>query len=153
MFRYLSAAALAAAMVLPTLAQAEEPTDPNVNARHALMQLYAYNLGVLGSMAQARMDYDPELATEAATAIYHVSMAHADRMWPEGTEVGATADSRALPAIWENRAEFDAAAQALTASAESAMGSVGTDLASLQAALGGIGQNCSACHRTFRQPE
>ncbi|PWE30922.1 c-type cytochrome [Pararhodobacter marinus] len=153
MFRYLSAAAIAAATLLPGLAQAQEATDPNVTARHAMMQLYAYNLGVLGGMAQARIEYDPELATEAATAIYHVSMAHADRMWPEGTEAGATEDSRALPAIWENRAEFDAAAEALTAAAESAMGTVGTDLASLQAGVGGIGQSCSGCHRTFRQPE
>ena len=63
--RILTALATAAALALPGLATAQE-VDPNVHARQSLMDLYAYNLGVLGGMAQGRI---------ASTAAYQVPFA------------------------------------------------------------------------------
>ena len=147
--RLLTALAAATALSLPGLAIAQD-TDPNVAARQGLMGLYAYNLGVLGGMAQGRMEYDADLAGEAATSLYHLSMAPTHRMWAEGTDNMSMEGTRALPAIWDNMADFEAREAALVAAAEAMSTAASTDLASLQGAMGGLGQACGACHQTFR---
>ncbi|WP_068302782.1 cytochrome c [Pararhodobacter sp. CCB-MM2] len=150
--RLMTALATVAALALPGLANAQD-MDPNVAARQSLMDLYAYNLGVLGGMAQARIDYDADLASAAATSLYHLSMAGTERMWAEGTDNMSVEGTRALPAIWDNAEDFEAHEAALVTAAEAMMEAAGTDLASLQGAMGGLGRACGACHQTYRQPE
>lgn len=152
MHRRLTAIATAAVLSFPALAGAQE-MNPNVQARQQLMDLYAYNLGVLGGMAQGRVEYDAELASAAATSLYHLSNSGYAAMWPEGTAAGETEGTRALPAIWENMEGFGEGFAALRTASEGMMDAAGTDLASLQAALGPVGQSCGSCHRTFRQSE
>ena len=52
MFRRIALIATVAVGSVVAVAQAQEQTDPNVVARQSLMRLNAYNIGVLGSMAQ-----------------------------------------------------------------------------------------------------
>ena len=71
------------ALVLATLgvtgiAQAEshasaEDLTKAVKARQATMQLYAFNLGILGNMAKGSMDYNADVATEAAGNLVKLS--------------------------------------------------------------------------------
>lgn len=152
MFRRLALAAALATIALPTLASAEE-VDPNVHARIALMDLYAYNLGVIGGMAQGRTPYDADLAAAAATSLYHLSRSFSARMWAEGTDNMSMDGTRALPAIWDTMPDFAARAGALRDATEAMMNAAGTDLASLQAAMGPLGAACGACHQTYRQPQ
>ncbi|MCB1397388.1 MAG: cytochrome c [Rhodobacteraceae bacterium] len=152
MFRRLALAAAVAAVALPTLASAEE-VDPNVHARQALMDLYAYNLGVIGGMAQGRMAYDADLAASAATSLYHLARSGSARMWAEGTDNMSMDGTRALPAIWDNMPDFAARAGALRDATEAMMNAAGTDLAALQAAMGPLGAACGGCHQTYRQPQ
>ena len=146
------ALAVVAAVALPAVAFAQD-ADPNVTARKALMNLYAYNLGVLGGMAQGRMAYDADLAASAATSLYHLSRSGSARMWPAGTDSMSMDGSRALPAIWDNMADFGARAGALRDASEAMMAAAGTDLASLQAAMGPLGASCGGCHQAYRQPQ
>lgn len=147
-----AALALAAAVAFPSLASAQE-VDPNVHARQALMDLYAYNLGVLGAMAQARMPYDADAASSAATSLYHLARSGSARMWPEGTDSMSIDGTRALPAIWDDMAGFGEDFMALQAATETMMNAAGTDLASLQGAMGPLGSACGGCHQSFRQPQ
>lgn len=150
--RILTALATAAALALPGLATAQE-VDPNVHARQSLMDLYAYNLGVLGGMAQGRMEYDSELAAEAAESLHYLTMSVTERMWPEGSDNASMQGTRALPAIWTDGEGFEEREDALIAAAEAMSTAAGTDLASLQGAMGALGQACGACHQTYRQAQ
>lgn len=150
--RLLTALATAAALALPTLATAQD-MNPNVAARHAVMDVLAYNLGQIGGMAQGRMPYDAAVASTAANNIYHLAMLDIGPMFPEGTDNASTDGSRALPAIWSDMDGFNARWAALQTAAEAMKDAAGTDLASLQGAMGGLGGACGACHQTYRQPQ
>lgn len=139
-----SAAVLLSSMAL---ADGHEDVDPAVSARQAHMQLYSYNLGILGGMAQGKMDYDAELAQMAADNFLALANMSQSTYWPEGTAEG----TKVLPAIWENMDDFMSKADNLTVEAATMAGAAGTDLASLQGAMQGLGGTCSACHREYRQ--
>lgn len=153
MFRRLALAASVALITAPTLAHSSEDMDPNVSARMALMQLYAYNLGVLGGMAQGRMAYDADMAQSAADSLYHLSRSGSARMWPEGTDNFAMDDTRALPAIWDNMGDFGARFAAMQDATAAMQAAAGNGLEAVQAALGPIGQSCGGCHREYRQSD
>lgn len=152
MLRNLTALALATALTLPNLASAEN-ADPNIAARQAQMSLQAYNLGVIGAMAQGRVAYDAATAAAAASNLYHLSRLDPSRMWAAGTDNMAAEHTRALPAIWDDAAGFATRYAALQAATEAMMNAAGTDLAALQGAMGALGGACGGCHQNFRQPE
>ncbi len=129
------------------LAHAEDDMHPSVVARHAHMQLLAHNIGTLGGMAQGKIDYDAGAAQAAADSLAAVAGLSQQNYWPEGTAEG----TKALPAIWENMDDFAAKNDGLIAAAQAMAGVAGTDLASLQGAMGDLGGACSACHREYRQ--
>lgn len=140
--------ASAAALTLGTVAFAggHADQDPAVTARQAHMQLYAHNIGILGAMAQGKADYDADLAQVAATNLAAVAALDERTYWVEGTAEG----TKALPAIWENMDDFMAKQDGLTNAAAVMAEVAGTDLASLQGAMGDLGGACSACHREYR---
>ena len=122
--------------------------------RETHMKIYGRNLGVLGGMAKGEAPYDAASAQAAADAI--LANATSDDwviMWPEGSATGEVPNSRALPAIWENPDDFGASHQALIEAATAMQAAAGTDLASLQAAMGGVGGSCGGCHEDYRAPE
>lgn len=137
-----------AALTLGTVAFAggHSDQDPAVTARQAHMQLYAHNLGIIGGMAQEKIPYDAELAAIAASNLAAVAGLDETTYWPEGTSEG----TKALPAIWENMDDFMSKQDAMTQAAAAMAEVAGTDLASLQGAMGDLGGACSACHREYR---
>lgn len=150
MFRRL--APLAAAAALATAALPALANEGAIKARQGQFQMLALNLGVLGTMAQGRTAYDAAAAQEAADNIFHLSRNTQLGMWPEGSDNGAAANTRALPAIWANNADFLTAYAALQTGAEAMRAAAGTDLAALQGAMGGLAGACQACHQQFRAP-
>lgn len=139
----------AAALSLGSIAFAggHSDEDPAVTARKAHMQLYAHNIGILGGMAQEKIPYDADLAMIAATNLATLAAMDETTYWTEGTAEG----SRALPAIWGNMDDFMAKRDGLTTAANAMVEVAGTDLASLQGAMGDLGGSCSGCHREYRQ--
>lgn len=138
----------AAALTLGTvvLADGHAEADPAVKARQAHMQLYAFNLGILGNMAQGKTDYDADAAQAAADNLAAVASVDETAYWVEGTAEG----SRSLPVIWENLDDFIAKQNAVKTASLAMADVAGTDLASLQGAMGDLGGTCSACHREYR---
>lgn len=146
----LAGVALSATMVT---AASHEGTNPAVKARQAQMTLYAFNLGTLGAMAQGNMPYDAEAAGRAASNLAGLSHLDMSALWPAGTDSFSIDGTRAMPELWDNLPDVMAKAQDLQVAADAMAAAAGTDLASLQAAMGPLGGACSACHRAYRQPE
>ena len=151
-------AVAASALILPaTLALAQEedesPEDLAVEMRQGHMLNFAHNLMTLGAMAQEKAEYDAATATAAAENLSHLAAIHWDYYWPEGTSNADREDSGALPAIWENMDDFNAKHEALQQALATLQTAAGTDLASLQGAMQGVGKACGDCHETYRVKE
>lgn len=131
---------------------AEKALADATKARQSQMQLYAFNLGVLGGMARGDVEYDAEKAGAAAANLAAVTRLDQSLIWPEGSDDMGVETSRALPALWDNLPDVMSKGATL-AEAATAMESAATqDLASLQAAMGALGGACSACHQAYRVP-
>jgi cytochrome c556 len=153
LFRLAAAAALAVATVGLSAAAANPSIENAVRARKAQMQLYAFNLGVIGAMAQGNATYDAATAQSAADNLVALASLSKTIQWPAGSHVGAAADTRALPALWENLADFATKYAALGAGAAAMQAAAGGGLDGVKAAMGGLAGACSACHQSYRQPQ
>lgn len=70
-------------------------------------------------------------------------------LFPPGTDKG---DTKALPAVWSDRAGFEkAAADVRTAAAALARAADSNDSSAFAAAFQETGKACGACHRNYRQ--
>lgn len=81
--------------------------------------------------------------------VWAETAAKTSALFPDNSKTGDTA---ALPAIWEKKAEFDAAAAKLGADAKAALASV-KDEASFKATFPEVLKDCGGCHRPFRKPQ
>ena len=59
-----TAASVAAVSTMALAASHEAELPAPVKARQAHMNLYAFNIGVLGGMAKGEIDYDADVAAE-----------------------------------------------------------------------------------------
>ena len=130
---------------------ADEATEGAIKARQSLMQLYAFNLGALGEMAKTTVPYDAEVASAYAGNLLALSQLSQAGLWPQGSDVGSYPNTRALPEIWSMYPDIVEKGKAMGAAAEAMNAAAGTDLASLQGAMRGIGGACGACHKAYRQ--
>jgi len=144
---------VAGAVLFTPIASAQEATHPAVKARTSLMQLYASNVGQLGAMAQGKMDYNAEAAMMAANNLSLLVQLDQSAMWAQGTDSDALAGSRARIELWQNFPDVMEKGGALGAAVAAMKDAAGTDLASLQAAMGTLGAACSACHKAYREPK
>ncbi|MFV0244636.1 MAG: c-type cytochrome [Qingshengfaniella sp.] len=124
-----------------------------LGARQGEMQILALNLGVLGGMARGSMAYDPTLATAAAGNIVAVASLNQAPFWPEGSDAGSIADTRAEAAIWSGMDDFAMKWADLGDAAQSLETAAANGQEALGPALGQIGGACKACHDTYRTPE
>ncbi|MAM60597.1 cytochrome c [Maritimibacter sp. UBA3975] len=136
-----------------TAASHEAGVPASVKARQATMQLYAFNLGTIGAMAQGNMDYDAEAATAAAQNLVKLSSMNQGPMWAPGTSTDDIEGTRALPAIWTDMDGVIEKAVALNEAAAAMETAAGESLESLQGAMGALGGACGDCHKAYRQPE
>jgi cytochrome c556 len=72
--------------------------------------------------------------------------AKAPLLFPEDSKTG---DTNALPAIWENKADFDARFKKFGDDAIAASTSI-VDEASFRATIPGVLKNCVGCHEQYR---
>lgn len=125
---------------------------PEVAARNAHMSLYSYNMGILGGMAQGKIEYDATAASVAAANLAAVASMDQSGYWTEGTDNTAMEGTRALPAIWTDKAKFDEL-NASFAEATAALAAVAGDgLDPLKGAIGAAGSACGTCHKAYRGP-
>lgn len=139
--------ALGVTLACPAMAD----NDPAVEQRQGQFKLYLHNFGVMGAMAQGRIDYDADLAQTAADNLFHVTRHDQSRLWPEGTDSMSIDGTRAKPEIWDNLDDFVAKFGALQNAAEALQSAAGNGLEAMQAAFGATAGTCQACHQAYRE--
>lgn len=142
--------ALAAAAVItaaPAMAQFQKPEDA-VKYRKASFTVMAAHFGRIGAMANGRVPFDAKVAAENAALVETLSKLPWDAFGP-GTDKG---DTRALPAIWTEQAQFKAGAEKFQAEAAKLNAAAKTgNLDAIKTAFGAVGQSCKACHDNYRK--
>ena len=144
---------LSVGILLSGSAAAATNVENAIKGRQGLMQLYAFNVGLVGAMAKGKAEYNPETAQNAADNLLSAATMKNGPMWPKGSsidnmEFGDT--TRALPEIWTTYPEIGARGADLISALEEFVQVAGTGLDSLKAGLGAVGKGCKGCHEDFR---
>ncbi|WP_137700535.1 c-type cytochrome [Marimonas lutisalis] len=151
----LTGLALAGAVATTALSgsHGNEAAMAAVKARKAQMQLYAFNIGLLGGMAKGEIEYNADAASAAASNLAALSKLDQSRLWPAGSdnmELGT--ETAALPAIWDADSDVMAKGTAFVEAAAAMEQAAGGGLDSLKGAIGPLGASCGGCHKAYRQP-
>ncbi|MCW3781147.1 c-type cytochrome [Defluviimonas salinarum] len=141
----------AATILITGVATAQDaPFAREIKVRQGIMGYRTMNVAILGAMAKGEVDYNAEQAQKAADNLLTAASIDMSMLWPEGSDDFANPDTRALAKIWEGGSDVGAKAQALVDAATAMQAAAGIDLASLQGALKGVGDACTACHEAYR---
>jgi cytochrome c556 len=143
MIRIVLAAAAAALAITAVAAQ----SDP-IAARKALMKKNGDEAKVGAAMAKGEAPFDLTKA-HAIFATFADAAAKAPALFPDNSKTGG--DTAALPAIWENKADFDARFVKFGKDSKAAETAV-KDVDSFKSTWGGLlKDNCGGCHEKYRQ--
>jgi len=119
--------------------------DP-IAARKALMKANGRAAQLGTKMTKGEEPFTVEKGKKVFATYQDVNKAHA--LFPDNSKTGG--DTAALPAIWENKADFDAKLTKLVNDAKAAEPKV-TDLDSFKAQFTEVQKNCGGCHQTYRK--
>jgi cytochrome c556 len=122
--------------------------DNPIEARKALMKGSGQHAGVLNRMVRGQEPYD-QAKVAAAFAYLAEKAQKLPASFPDNSRTG---DTRALPAIWDNRPAFNAAVAKFGKDVADNREKAVSGLDGLKAALPAVGQNCTTCHEAFRRP-
>lgn len=136
----LAVAAVAAVGV--TVASAQDP----IAARKQLMKDTGAQAQLGAKMARGEEPFSVEKA-KAIFAQYEKTATQGKSLFPEGSKTGGQTAS--LPAVWQNKADFEAKLAKLGTDAKAASEKV-TDLDSFKANFPTVQRNCGGCHETYR---
>jgi len=134
--------AVAAVAVGVTAVAAQQ--DP-IKARQAIMKANGQQAGIGAKMVKGEEPFSLDKAKKIFATYQDVAKAH--ELFPESSKTGDTA---ALPAVWENKADFEARLTKLANDAKAAEGKV-HDEASFKAEFAEVQKNCGGCHQTYRK--
>lgn len=149
--KHLKAAVALAALVSGTAVYAQDDFSAQLKARQGQMRIIALNLGLLGGMAQGKMEYNAEAAQDAADSLVAISGVKQGLLWPAGTDSMAVDGTKALPAIWDNMDGFMEDWAAFGTAAVAMQAVAGTGQEALGPVMGQLGGSCKACHDDFRE--
>ena len=143
----LSAVIMLAAMgIVPMNAARANGLDP-IMVRQAGFSLQAGDFAFIRSVLKAKGDVRPLAGPAKAIAKWAKVI---PTLFPKGSEKGE--DTDALPAIWSNPAGFQKIALTLASAATKLAADAKADNAEGVAADAKLmGQQCGACHKTFRE--
>ena len=115
--------------------------------RQDLMKDVRESAKVIGGMMRGQADYDAAAVSDALT-VFKKAAGKFGKLFPEGTESGE--ETEAAPAIWEDRAGFDAAIAAWADATDAALAAVPDTLDAAKPVLGSVMRNCKGCHDDYR---
>ena len=117
-----------------------------VMARMDGMVAISEGLKVMGTMVKGEIAFDAEKARAAATEIASHAAEAADLFEAPETDP----KSEALPAIWENFADFTRKAEEMERVATQVSASIET-MDDARSALAALGETCKSCHSLYRE--
>lgn len=144
--RIASAVTLAAVVSIgaPDTAAAQD-APAEVTYRQNIMQAIRTNIMQLRAVGNVGQ---PTHTVHYARAMYGIG-----EMLGEAFEGGSAANSGSLPAVWQNRAQFNERVAAFeAASAQLLEAAEMRDQAAITQAVQAVGATCSSCHQVFRAP-
>jgi cytochrome c556 len=119
--------------------------DP-IAARRAIMKANGQAAQLGTKMTKGEEPFSVEKGKKVFATYQDVAKAH--ELFPENSKTGG--ETAALPAIWENKADFEARLTKLATEAKAAEAKV-TDLDSFKAQFTEVQKNCGGCHQTYRK--
>ena len=119
--------------------------DP-IAARKGLMKANGEQAAIGAKMARGEEPFALDKAKKVFATFQEVAKAHT--LFPETSKTGG--DTAALPAIWENKADFEAKLTKLVNDSKAAETGI-TDLDTFKAQFTEVLKNCGGCHQTYRQ--
>lgn len=140
--------ALAAALATaPTAVEAQDDHSAVIEYRQSIMQSFRTHMG--GVRAALANTVPMDHAANHAVAFHEMARSLANA-FPEGS---TSPDSRALPAIWQNRNDFMNKVSAIqSATSDLVDAAEAGDSEAVGAALEGVQGTCRACHTDYRGP-
>ncbi len=152
MRKTLGAAAMALALGgMIGIAAAQQKPDVLVKQRQSAMTLIGKYWGPIAGMASGKVSpYNADVVSRNATYLENL----AQMPWDGFHESTKGEKSRALPAIFEQRAKFDELAQRLQ-SETAKLGQLARakDEAGVKQQYAAVGKVCGACHESFREKQ
>jgi cytochrome c556 len=141
------AVALGTGTGFATFVMAQAKPDQLVKQRQAVMTLQGKYFGPLGAMASGKAPYNAAVVQRNAGFLDNLS-----RMPWDGFDPSTKGEkSRALPAVYSDKAKFDAGASALENEVSKLVAvSRSGDEAAVKAQIGAVSKACGACHDNFR---
>ncbi|MBT8092418.1 MAG: cytochrome c [Gammaproteobacteria bacterium] len=136
---------LALAVAFSSVAGAEGD-DPR-HERHELMEGVREAAKPVGQMFKGELEYDAEVVKASLQTWHDASLIFGD-LFPEGSETGM--DTEAAPAIWEDRAGFEAALAKWREAIEAAQAALPVTLEDAKLTVGPVFQTCKGCHDNYR---
>jgi cytochrome c556 len=136
---------LALAASLTTVAIAETPQ----NTREKLMEEIGKQAKLLGPMLQGKVPFDAATA-KAAAELMAKDARDFPNHFPEGSDTG---DTDSLPAIWANKADFEAKAVKFADDAATTAAATDQGEEAFKVAAGAMFGNCKGCHEKYRKPD
>lgn len=137
-----------AAASAATVAVAAEP-ESIIKYREAVMKSQAGHMGAMAQIVRGKVDYAADMAYHAEAL--NASMHTVPALFPKDSDFGET---RALAAVWEKRADFEAVAKKAVSATEALVAAVkAKDKEATAKAFDAVSDGCKACHKDFRQEE
>ena len=135
------------ALAATGVAYAQMAPEEAVETRKNIMKSVGAATGVGGGMAKGEIAFDAKVAGSVIAT--YVAAAHTfDDYFPKGSQdVGGT---KAAPAIWEDRAGFEAELAKFREAADAAAAAKPGDAESFQPLFGAIAATCRSCHQNYR---
>ena len=143
-YKQLICSFFAATLAVTSLAVADD--DPR-HVRHEAMEEVRDAAKVIGAMLKGEREYDVE-AVQASLDVFDDVSSYFGDLFPQGTETGE--GTEAAPAIWEDRAGFEAALQEWHDASIAAIDADPQTLETAKPVLGPIFKTCKGCHDTYR---
>ncbi|MGQ3675585.1 c-type cytochrome [Xanthobacter sp. TB0139] len=134
-------AGLAAATATFSVAHAENV----LQQRQTLMKEMGGQMKIGADMAKGNIPFDAAKAEAIFTTLQNNMKGYAD-LFPAGSDVGET---KAEPAVWSDRAGFEAAIAKFEASVAENR-TAGVTEAGFKTAFAAVGEGCRSCHQTFK---
>ena len=120
-----------------------------VEKREAAMGVVGKSTGAIGDMLKGEKPFDAAMANQALADMRAAVEGFAD-LYPEGTEGETTNRFLASPAVWSDRAGFEAELAKFQDALDAAIAADAQDQGALGAAFGPVGQSCRSCHEGYR---
>jgi cytochrome c556 len=102
---------------------------------------------IASEMSQGKRPFDLD-AAKKAFATFTEAGEKAPALFPDSSKTGG--DTAALPAIWENKTDFEAKFAKLARESKAASEAT-KDFESFKAQFSELGKNCGGCHQTYRK--